>query len=193
MMEKNLNIMIRRPNTEDEASAYRMFTASITDAFVQEGLADAAEDIAYEIAHKSELLRVAIEGSSSTSYSPGVPPVAFFLIAEREGEVAGTISFGPRGDKIQELAGEELNGVGELGSLYVHPNVQNQGIGSKLIAAMVNEMRNRGVETFCLDSGYGKAQERWRRKFGEPHIFAKDYWDAGAHHAIWFCRVEDYE
>lgn len=192
-MEENRNLMIRRPNIEDQASACRMFAASITDAFAQEGLADAAEDIAYEIAHKSDLLRVAIEQSSSTSRSFGVPAVAFFLIAEREGEVAGTISFGPRGDKIQELAGEELNGVGELGSLYVHPNAQNQGIGSKLIAAMVKEMRNRGVETFCLDSGYGKAQERWRRKFGEPYIFAKDYWDAGAHHAIWSCRVEDHE
>lgn len=192
-MEEDLDIMIRRPNTEDQASAYRMFTASITDAFAQEGLADAAEDIAYEIAHKSDLLRAAIEQSSSASRSPGVPPAAFFLIAEREGEVMGTVSFGPRGEKIQELAGEELNGVGELGSLYVHPNAQNQGIGSKLIAAMVNEIRNRGVETFCLDSGYGKAQERWRRKFGEPHVFAKDYWDVDAHHVIWFCRVKDHE
>jgi len=192
-MEEILNVVIRRPGAEDEASACRMFTASITDAFAQEKLADAAEDTAYEISHKSNLLRAAIERPPSTSSSFGIPKEAFFLIAELEGEVAGTISFGPRGEKIRELAGEELNGVGELGSLYVHPGIQNQGLGSRLIAAMMNELRDRGIETFCLDSGYGKAQERWRRKFGEPHVFAEDYWGPGAHHMIWFCRVEDHE
>ncbi|OWR32123.1 GNAT family N-acetyltransferase [Saccharibacillus sp. O23] len=189
-------VVIRRLSRTDELSACQVFEQAIRDAFAQEGLADSEDDIAYEISHKSDKLRAALDAAEAgvqegERFSPGMPAQPFFLIADLEGETVGTISFGPCGDLIRELSEGRLNGVGELGSLYIRPDLQGLGIGSKLIAGMMQELRARGIESFCLDSGYGRAQKRWRRKFGEPYAWAENYWGPGMPHAIWYCRVED--
>jgi len=191
------SIRIRRPVRADEPSAQLLFKLSITDAFVQEGLLDNEADIAHEISHKSGLLRAALEAEDegieahSGLLASGVPSQPIFLIAESEGEVLGTVSFGPSGEKARELSEGRLNGIGELGSLYIRPDYQNLGIGSLLIAAMMQVLRARRIDSFCLDSGYGRAQRRWRRKFGEPYVWAENYWGPGAHHAVWHCRVDE--
>ncbi|WP_156950993.1 hypothetical protein [Saccharibacillus sacchari] len=51
-----------------------------------------------------------------------------------------------------------------LNMMIRRPNSEDQASAYRMFTAMVNEMRNRGVETFCLDSGYGKVQERWGRR-----------------------------
>lgn len=195
---KNLSMdafVIRRPSRADEQSVCQVFEQAITDAFAQEGIADSKDDIAYEISHKSGRLRAALDAAEAAGEKAehdlrGVPAQPFFLIAEYEGEPVGTISFGPCSEFIRELSEGRLNGVGELGSLYIRPDYQNRGIGSRLIGAMMQEIRARGIESFCLDSGYGRAQKRWLRKFGEPYVWAKDYWGPGAHHAVWHCRAD---
>jgi len=85
-----------------------------------------------------------------------------------------------------------LTDIGELGSIYVLPHLQGLGIGSALIQAMVNELNDRGIDHFSLDSGYKEAQCRWIRKFGEPYLVAKDYWGPGKDHMIWLCQVKDF-
>lgn len=198
---KNLStdaIVIRRPSRADELSVCRVFEQAIADAFAKEGLSDSEDDIAYEISHKSARLRAALDAAEAEDReaersSRGVPDQPFFLIAERGGEAVGAISFGLCSEFIRELSEGRLNGVGELGSLYIRPDDQNRGIGSRLIGAMMQELRARGIESFCLDSGYGRAQKRWRRKFGEPYIWAEDYWGPGAHHAVWHCRADKIE
>lgn len=190
------SLIVRRPIGADEPAVFRVFELAIEDAFAQEGLTDNEDDIAYEISHKSDKLRAALDaaeaaGEEAERSCGGVPPQPFFLIAELDGEAVGTISFGPCGELIRELSGGRLNGIGELGSLYIRPDLQGRGIGSRLIAAMMRELRARGIANFCLDSGYGRAQQRWRRKFGEPYVWAENYWGPGAHHAIWHCRVDE--
>ena len=64
--------------------------------------------------------------------------------------------------------------------------------GSSLIQAMMNELHDRGIDHFSLDSGYKEAQCRWIRKFGEPYLVAKDYWGPGKDHMIWLCQVKDF-
>ncbi|OWA36281.1 hypothetical protein B9G55_08400 [Saccharibacillus sp. O16] len=191
-------MVIRRPVRADEASAQQLFRLSITDAFRQEGLSDHEEEMAYEISHKAKLLQAAFEASENEQTAAqaeldtrGVPVQPIFLIAALEGQVLGTISFGPSGKQARELSQGRLNEVGELGSLYIRPDYQNLGIGSRLIAAMMSELEARGIQSFCLDSGYGRAQQRWRRKFGEPYLWVEDHWGPGGHHAVWHCRVDE--
>ena len=50
---------------------------------------------------------------------------------------------------------------------------------------MTQVLRDKGINQFCLDSGYSNAQKIWRKKFGEPDYFIKDYWGEDRHHLIW--------
>jgi GNAT superfamily N-acetyltransferase len=82
--------------------------------------------------------------------------------------------------------------VGELGSLYVLPSYQGQGVGSALIKGMAISLKKQGIDQFCLDSGYKRAQKRWLRKFGEPYKTVKDYWGPDSVHMVWLCKINDY-
>ena len=53
------------------------------------------------------------------------------------------------------------------------------------------EMDKRGVEAFCLDSGYVHAQLVWKKKFGTPDYIFKDYWDIGYDHMIWKLSIRE--
>ncbi|KAF0822419.1 Acetyltransferase [Cytobacillus firmus] len=45
---------------------------------------------------------------------------------------------------------------------------------------------DKGVEEFCLDSGYRQSQKIWKKKFGEPEYLLKDYWGKGLiAHSLW--------
>jgi GNAT superfamily N-acetyltransferase len=116
----------------------------------------------------------------------------YFLIAKLDDTVVGTISFGPCGEDIKKCTENLLDNVGELGSLYVLPCHQGQGVGSLLINAIVAHLYEQGIDQFCLDSGYKRAQKRWLRKFGEPYKVVKDYWGPDYDHMIWLCKVSDF-
>ena len=114
-----------------------------------------------------------------------------FLVAKIDNRVIGTISFGPCGSDIKKCTNNELDAIGELGSLCVLPDFQGKGVGSALIHAMIKYLAELGVRYFCLDSGYQQAQRKWLRKFGEPYRIAKDYWGKGLDHMVWLYRVVD--
>jgi GNAT superfamily N-acetyltransferase len=176
-------LTIRRLKPEDKEAATRIFEISITDAFEQEGLGDLREDIQHEIEGKSKLVLSSLSGDH---------PDTFFMLAKLDGTAAGTISFGPCGEDIRVCTGGELDGTGELGSLYVLPQFQGQGVGSALIKSMAAWLKRQGIQQFCLDSGYKRAQQRWLRKFGAPYKTVQDYWGLGNDHMIWLCDVKDY-
>ncbi|MNC31799.1 Acetyltransferase (GNAT) family protein [compost metagenome] len=180
-MYTKLTISMLTP--EDKGAANRIFEISITDAFEQEGLGDLREDIHQEIEGKSQLVQNSLSSAN---------PDTFFLLAKLDGVAAGTISFGPCGEDIRVCTGGELNDTGELGSLYVLPQYQDQGVGSALIKSMAARLEGLGIKQFCLDSGYKRAQQRWLRKFGEPYRTVQDYWGLGNDHMIWLCNVKDY-
>lgn len=176
-------LTISKLTAGDRGAAARIFEISITDAFEQEGLGDLREDIAQEIDGKNHIVQAALSRAN---------PDTFLLLARLNGEAAGTISFGPCGEEVRICTGGRLNDVGELGSLYVLPQLQNRGIGSALIRSMAEWLDRQGIEQFCLDSGYKRAQQRWLQKFGEPYVTAQDYWGPGNPHMVWLCKVKDY-
>ena len=178
---KGLSIVT--PTQDHLQSAFRVFEASIADAFEQEGLGHLKDDIRKEIEFKQMLLSRAVENPES-GY--------LFLIAVLNGEVVGTVSFGPCGDDVKRCTNNQLADVGELGSLYVLPAYQGRGVGTALIQAMMNHLEKLGVEFFSLDCGLKRAQKIWVHKFGEPYVIAQDYWGQDAHHMVWLCRVSDF-
>ncbi|MGG3455119.1 GNAT family N-acetyltransferase [Paenibacillus rhizolycopersici] len=180
----------------DREEACRVFERTIPEAFAEEGLGHLMEEIREEIEGKKRLVDVALRIAPGLGPHRPSPHAAerdvFFLVARSAGEVVGTISFGPCGKEIAECTRHALDDVGELGSLYVLSACQGQGIGAALIQAMADELKGRGIQQFCLDSGYKKAQQKWLRKFGEPYAVAKNYWGPGQDHMVWLCNVEDY-
>ena len=44
-----------------------------------------------------------------------------------------------------------------MGSIFVLPEYQGQGIGSALIDYLLAYLKQEGIKEFCLDSGYEQA------------------------------------
>ncbi len=166
----------------DLPSAAHVFAAAIPDAFDKEGLGHLQADIQAEVEQKERMLAASLAPAAETH----------FLVAKLQGTVVGTVSVGQCNEDIRRCAGSQLHSVVELGSLYVLPGHQDQGIGSALIGAMMIHLTRSGVTQFCLDSGFRRAQQRWLRKFGAPFVVAKDYWGAGSDHIVWLCQVADF-
>lgn len=177
------DLLIVKPTKKDIESAYHVFEVTIADAFEKEGLGYLKEDILREIECKKNLITYSLENPDSNIY---------FLVAKIYDNVIGTISFGPCGNDIKKCTNNQLDTIGELGSLYVLPHFQGKGVGSVLIHSMVKYLHVLGIEQFCLDSGYKHAQKKWLRKFGEPYKIVKDYWGKDFDHMVWLCNVIDY-
>jgi GNAT superfamily N-acetyltransferase len=180
-MKECSNVTISKLNYGDKKETLKLFEITIKSAFAEQGVGHLTEIIAEEVENKMRMMKSFLEGN--TEY--------LFLIAKLEGKVVGAISFGKCGNIIQECCSLEINPAGELGSLYVLPEYQHKGIGSKLINSMMIHLRQSEVENFCLDSGFKKAQAKWTKKFGQPYKVMKDYWGEGTNHYIWYCRVKD--
>ncbi|WP_339320083.1 GNAT family N-acetyltransferase [Paenibacillus sp. FSL R10-2734] len=179
-MNKTNHFTIAVITEADYESTCRVFEESISDAFNKEGLGHLQEDIQSEIDHKKQKAFSSLDLANSDTY---------FLIAKMDETVVGTISYGPCGEAIQICAEHQLDHLGELGSLYVLPSYQDQGIGSALIKELMIFLKEKGIEQFCLDSGYKRAQARWQRKFGEPYKVVEDYWGPDSVHMVWLCNV----
>ncbi|MET3210681.1 UNVERIFIED_CONTAM: putative N-acetyltransferase YhbS [Paenibacillus sp. PvR008] len=180
-MKKQFSIQPAAPSDLEAADV--VFESSITAAFEQEGLEALNDDMQHEIEHKKRLLRTSLSALNSD---------LFFLMAKHNHNVVGTISYGPCGEAIRKCTNDELEHVGTLGSLYVLPGYQGQGVGSALIRALMTRLKEMEVTHFCLDSGFKIAQIKWLRKFGAPYTIAKDYWGKDGDHMVWVCEVQDF-
>lgn len=177
------DVLIRRPNTSDIEELNQFFHLVITDTFAKEGIANLVDDIEAEIVCKKKYLKHDFESNGEKRY---------FLIALEEDKIIGTIEYGPSSELITVCTDGEYKNLVEVGTVFVLPPYQRQGIGTKLLNEMVQTLRNRGIEEFCLDSGYGLAQQIWQKKFGEPNYLLKDYWGKGQDHMIWKITMEPF-
>lgn len=71
------------------------------------------------------------------------PPCASYYLAERESVPAGLIVFGMPREKVP-------GNSGEIYSLYLLPEYQHRGIGSKLIAFAMRELKKQGFSSVFL-------------------------------------------
>ncbi len=175
-------IHIRRPQPGDVKKLHNFFELVVRDTFAREGLAHMTEDMEKEIFEKKSILKEDLESNGKKRY---------FLIALIDGEIVGTIEYGPTGSIILDCTRGELEGVVEVGTAFVNPSYQRQGIGTLMLNAICLTLLGRNIDEFCLDSGYKNAQRVWKRKFGEPAYIIKDYWGEGYDHMIWRKYIED--
>lgn len=166
----------------DQAQVNALFEFCITDTFIKENLTHLETLCQDEIAYKKHLVDDALSENL----------LGFrFWVAKQQNQVVGIISYGPCGEDIRACTQEALAHLGELGSLYVLPDHQNQGIGSLLIQTVAQELSVLGIDQFVLDSGYQSAQELWKMKFGTPWIQIPDYWGPNMPHCVWLCQTSE--
>lgn len=175
-------IIIAVPTILEENEIKNLFEITIRSAFEEQGVGHLSEFIEEEVETKMQMVKKFLECNNEY----------YFLVAKIEGSIVGAISFGSCGNIIRQCCEGQLNNVGELGSLYVLPEYQDQKIGSDLINSLILYLKQNQIENFCLDSGYKKAQKRWIRKFGQPYKIIKNYWGLNSDHFIWYCKVNDF-
>jgi len=175
-------IEIRRPKQEDKEEIYKFFRTVIVDTYTKEGLSELIDEIEDEIEQKKIYLNSDLESNGENRY---------FLLALDGEKVIGTIEYGIANELISSCTNGKLKEMTEIGTVFVYPSYQKQGIGNLLLNAMYLTLQNRGINEFCLDSGYKHAQKVWKKKFGEPDYLLKDYWSSGNDHMIWRRKIED--
>lgn len=171
-----MHIRIRRPTEDDKDRLVKFFKIVVVDTFIKEGIEEMVEDLEEEIESKKQYLENDLKSNGE---------LRCFLIAEYEGCIVGTIEYGPASDLINSCTHGKYKNLYEIGTVFVRPDYQGQGIGNLLLNAMIQELQCKGIKEFCMDSGYSNAQKIWRKKFGEPDYFIKDYWGEDRHHLIW--------
>src|SRR5262245_46061123 len=72
-----------------------------------------------------------------------------FVADDEEMGVVGFGSCGPVRDPPEGLNGTEMR-VGEVYTLYVEPDFQNQGLGRRLLDALFRQLRAEGCDTAVL-------------------------------------------
>ncbi|MED4205624.1 GNAT family N-acetyltransferase [Neobacillus mesonae] len=174
------DIVIRRPREEDVTELNKFFRIVITHTFIKEGIGNMLDDMEQEIRAKENYLRKDIASGGKDRH---------FLIALDENKIVGSIEYGPVSELINHCTDNALKDLLEVGTVFVHPDYQRQGIGNQMLAELYLTLKNQGIEQFCLDSGYSSAQKIWQKKFGEPDYLLKDHWGDGAHHMIWKIKV----
>ena len=169
-------VEIRRPRMEDIKELNQFFRIVITETFRRDRLAGLIDEIEAEIVSKNNYLQMDLDSKGEKRY---------FLIALAENKIIGTIEYGPASELIQECTNGKLGNLVEVGTVFVHPEYQRQGVGNKLLAEMLHTLKAQGIVEFCLDSGYKNAQTIWIKKFGEPDYLLKNHWGKGQDHMIW--------
>ncbi|WP_044340082.1 GNAT family N-acetyltransferase [Rossellomorea aquimaris] len=176
-------IEIRRPRIENQEELNLFFSTVIKHTFAIEGLAELLDDIESEIESKKQYLKNDLDTNGTNRY--------FLIASGKNDDIIGTIEYGPASELIHTCTDGALNDIYEVGTVFVHPDHQGRGVGTLLLNVMFLTFLNKGIQEFCLDSGYGVAQKIWMKKFGQPDYWLKDYWGNGSDHMIWKRSMKD--
>ena len=173
---------IRRPKINDIKQLNQFFSIVITDTFEKDGIGDKLADLKAEIEVKETYIETDLDSNGDLRY---------FLIALDGDKIIGCIEYGPSSDLIRNYTNHAFDELVEVGTVFVHPDYQKNGIGNLLLKSMCLTLQGKGIEEFCLDSGYRNAQKIWIKKFGQPDYILKDYWGEGFDHMIWRIKISD--
>lgn len=178
------NIKIERPNRNDMEQINDFFKLVIFDTFGKNSISDLTEIIDSEIENKRKFLEQDIKSHGEER---------FFLIAKDGDKIVGCIEYGTCNEIIKAYVEDKFSEIIEIGTIFVHPEYQGDGLGSKLINCIFKELRAKNIEIFSLDSGYKSAQKIWTKKFGKPQYLLKNFWGENYDHMIWVLNLSSCE
>lgn len=147
------NIEISRPRFEDVKHINKFFEVVLKDTFEKNGISDLVDLITEEIEDKRKCLNQDFESEGQDRY---------FLIAKEEDKVVGSIEYGEANELINTCTKGQLKGLVEIGTVFIHPDYQKKGIGSRMLNEIFIELKKKGIKEFCFDSGYKTAQKIWK-------------------------------
>ncbi|KAA1039193.1 GNAT family N-acetyltransferase [Macrococcus equipercicus] len=162
-----------KPALEHKSALKAHYKRVITHTFQVDGIDD-AEDLQHEIDTKYSYIERYYRQMD-----------VCFIIAKDDKQIIGGIASYRPNSNIDKMMKGKLNHLYEIGSLYVNPAYQGQGIGSTLIRQMQEELRAAGIREFCFDASYTLAIKTWTKMFGPATYVVKDYWGEGGNHHIW--------
>lgn len=175
-------LVIRRPRAEEKEIINEFFATVLRHTFDRNNLMHLVDLLEEEFVDKRRILDEDFRSNGRQR---------FFLIASLDGEVVGSIEYGPCNELLNKCTDNAFSHLMEIGTVFVHPSYQRKGIGNTLLKAMFKEMHKEGHEEVCFDSGYPSAQKVWVSKFGTPEYFLEDYWGEGAHHMVWRLNIAE--
>ena len=173
-------IIIRRPRIDELDSILEFFEIVLLDTFEMNGISGLKDLLEEEIRDKERCIRQDFMTDGKDR---------FFLLAEYEDEIVGSIEYGIANELLNSCTNHELEGMLELGTVFVHPEYQREGVGPLMLYSIFQELVKHGIEEICFDSGYKTAQKIWCKKFGSPQYFLENYWGEGSHHMVWRLNV----
>jgi GNAT superfamily N-acetyltransferase len=176
-----MNITITKPLKAHEEEIKKLFITVITQNFKDYGFYKKyRDDIAYEVGKQTNALDAYFDSNGKK---------IFFLIAKDGNKIIGTIAYGKPNIDIEKYYSKKPDNIIEIKSLYVLPDYQGKGIGTKLFKKIMIVLQQNGFKEFCLDSGYPKAQLFWTKKLGEPVVKISNRWNAGNDYLIWHYKL----
>jgi GNAT superfamily N-acetyltransferase len=163
-----------------ENDCFDLIKRIVTDGFVEEGI-----DIRKEKKHLDEELRIQFERIREHSHH--------YLLAQKGKAVIGMIAhLQPCG--AVRLAMKNLDmgspSIREIVAVYVHPDYQRRGIGSRLFSEMLDVLRHDKVEYFSVSTGYKKGRAFWTKKLGRVSELLPAYYN-GHPCSVWIRKVSD--
>ncbi|WP_337874698.1 GNAT family N-acetyltransferase [Exiguobacterium sp.] len=161
----------------DVKSLQRLFMESLSDLIRRERFED-ADLLDEEVARLNTTIQDHFDDDHVQLYVVG-----------HEGILIGAGALLPPNDIISGNL-EIKRGAIELGSVYVLPRMQRQGVGQFLLEEMKREILARKQHVFYLDAGFPSAQAYWQKQLGEPSLILDHYWGPGAPHMIWEVNIK---
>ncbi len=177
-----MKVLIKRPDIGERKQIHSLFEKTIKHTFEAEGAGEEHSLIRELIDDQKNLIDLDFETGGKEAY---------FLVAETDDRIAGTICHRPCSDIILDCSQGKAQGMQEIGSVYILPEFQGRGLCKLLLNSMYITMSAKGFSEFWLDSGYAVARQVWEKLLGPPAIKMKDYWAPGAHHHIWLRSLAD--
>lgn len=164
-----MKFVVEKLKPSDIDQALELMSQVISESFKREGM---------DVNKVKDLLQSEIDSQKQRLTID--PELVFprFYVAKQEDEIVGVMGYGPieqtAKDALKKLDQEE-KGVIEIFSAYVDFEKQGRGIGSKLLEAILSDLKNTEFQYFSLFTGYKIGKRFWTKKFGQPTIIMKNY------------------
>nr|WP_215113870.1 GNAT family N-acetyltransferase [Exiguobacterium sp. s63] len=162
----------------DVKSLQRLFMESLSELIRRERFEDA------------DLLDEEVARLNTTIQDHFDDDTVHLYVVEEDGTIVGAGALLPPNEIISGHLELERDAI-ELGSVYVTPDMQRQGVGQYVLSEMRREMLAQKRHVFYLDAGFPSAQTYWQKRLGAPTLVLEHYWGPGAPHMIWRIDLKD--